>query len=80
MFNRPGAWQPKCMSVGVAELGQTHRCSGCGALYDVVFVDKRLCGDERIICDCGWPLKDWISYKAYVFTRRTDAADANEAA
>ena len=62
------------------ERRQTHRCSGCGALYDVVLVDKRICGDEQVICACGWPLKDWISYKAYVFTRRPNATSANEAA
>ena len=53
----------------------THQCSHCGALYDVVSINKRWFGmvDERVICACGWPLKDWIGFKTYIFTRKAAA-------
>ena len=58
-----------------SETRHTHRCSHCGALYDVVSINKRGFGmhDERVVCECGWPLKDWIGFKAYIFTRKADA-------
>ena len=58
-----------------SETQHTHQCSHCGALYDVVSINKRWLGDhdERVVCECGWPLKDWIGFKAYIFTRRADA-------
>lgn len=66
---------PLCgMANEAATTTHTHRCSHCAALYDVLCVDKRWLGhgDERVICDCGWPLKEWVSFKAHIFTRRAD--------
>ena len=46
---------------------------------DVIAVDKQAVGDseDRVICECGWPLKEWVGYRAYVFTRRDDARTAS---
>ena len=59
----------------ISENQHTHQCSHCGALYDVVSINKQLLGkrDERAVCECGWPLKDWIGFRAYIFTRKADA-------
>jgi hypothetical protein len=45
-------------------------CARCGARYEVLVTEK-VGGteDERVFCDCGWPLKDWIGIKAYIFKR-----------
>jgi hypothetical protein len=45
-------------------------CAGCGARYEVT-VTKKVAGtqDERVVCDCGWPLKEWIGIKSYIFKR-----------
>jgi hypothetical protein len=47
----------------------------CAARYEVLVTEK-IPGmhDERTVCDCGWPLKDWIGIKAYVFIRLPDKA------
>ena len=58
---------------------RTHRCASCGVLYDVIAVDKKHGpGNERVVCECGWPLKDWIGYRAYLFTRRQPATERAE--
>ncbi|MCZ7594415.1 MAG: hypothetical protein M5U16_05445 [Hyphomicrobium sp.] len=63
------------MSGQGSEAQRTHRGSRCGTLYGVVSIDKKLIGDrdERVICESGWPLKEWTGFKAYIFTRRGDA-------
>jgi hypothetical protein len=45
-------------------------CARCGVRYEV-FIRTKPSGvqDEHVICDCGWPLKDWIGVKAYIFRR-----------
>ena len=54
---------------GVSEPTRVHRCSSCGALYEMVAVTKRSeAKDKRTLCKCGWPLKEWTSYHDYVFT------------
>ena len=54
-----------------SEAPRAHRCSNCCALYDVVAIDKKAGNhNERVICECGWPLKEWVGYKDYVFTRK----------
>jgi hypothetical protein len=46
------------------------KCVHCGAVY-AVLVTKKVAGaeDDRTTCECGWPLKDWIGVKAYIFRR-----------
>jgi hypothetical protein len=44
-------------------------CGGCGARYEVIVTKKVDAQDERVVCECGWPLKDWIGIKAYTFKR-----------
>ena len=57
----------------------TQTCASCGALYDVIAVDKKQDPhNERVVCTCGWPLKDWIGYKAYIFTRRSNDPERAE--
>ena len=57
----------------------TQRCASCGALYDVIAVDKKHTPhNERVVCTCGWPLKDWIGFKAYLFTRRSNDPECAE--
>ena len=54
----------------------TQRCASCGTLYDVIAVDKKNNPrNERVLCACGWPLKDWVGHKTYLFTPRPNDAE-----
>jgi hypothetical protein len=45
-------------------------CAHCGAVYAVLVTKKVAASeDDRIVCECGWPLKDWVGIKKYIFRR-----------
>jgi len=63
------AWQLAVMS---ADSSYQQSCTRCGARYEVIVTSKIFgAHDERVVCACGWPLKDWIRVKAHIFKRAT---------
>jgi hypothetical protein len=52
------------------ESSDRQSCARCGAHYEVLVTEKFPgAQNQHVICDCGWPLKDWVGVKAYTFRR-----------